>query len=54
MKKHIPFPVNQFLPKKIHTDTCRTLYERGLVSKEQVRCARLLSILPWVWGWLRS
>lgn len=34
-KKYIPFPLNQFLPKKIHMDTMASLKEFGITTKEQ-------------------
>lgn len=34
-KKYIPFPLNQFLPKKIHMDTMAALKTFGLATKEQ-------------------
>lgn len=34
-KKYIPFPLNQFLPKKIHMDTMAALKEFGITTKEQ-------------------
>lgn len=34
-KKYIPFPLNQFLPKKLHLDTMAALTAFGLTSKEQ-------------------
>jgi len=41
MKKHIPFPLNQFLPKKIHLETMQALELYGIKSKEQVGPAQL-------------
>ncbi|KAJ0397125.1 hypothetical protein ATCC90586_006293 [Pythium insidiosum] len=35
LKKHIPFPLNHFLPKKMHLATTKTLQECGFYSKEQ-------------------
>uniref|UniRef100_K3X9M3 GST C-terminal domain-containing protein n=1 Tax=Globisporangium ultimum (strain ATCC 200006 / CBS 805.95 / DAOM BR144) TaxID=431595 RepID=K3X9M3_GLOUD len=34
-KKYIPFPLNQFLPKKIHMDTMTALQQFGITTKEQ-------------------
>lgn len=34
-KKYIPFPLNQFLPKKIHMDTMAALQQFGITTKEQ-------------------
>ncbi|KAF4317815.1 hypothetical protein BBO99_00005973 [Phytophthora kernoviae] len=35
MKRHIPFPLNLFLPKKIHMETMEKLRSYGINSKEQ-------------------
>lgn len=35
VKKHIPFPLNQFLPKKLHLDTMQALEQYGIKTKEQ-------------------
>lgn len=35
MKKHIPFPINQFVPKKIHVETMSKLRDFGITTKEQ-------------------
>jgi len=35
MKRHIPFPLNLFLPKKMHMDTMEKLRSYGISTKEQ-------------------
>ncbi|TDH70983.1 hypothetical protein CCR75_004218 [Bremia lactucae] len=35
MKRHIPFPLNHFLPKKMHLDTMENLRLNGISTKEQ-------------------
>ncbi|ETL82583.1 hypothetical protein L917_17275 [Phytophthora nicotianae] len=35
MKRHIPFPLNLFLPKKMHLDTMEKLRMYGISTKEQ-------------------
>ncbi|RLN21119.1 hypothetical protein BBJ28_00001592 [Nothophytophthora sp. Chile5] len=35
MKRHIPFPLNLFLPKKMHLETMEKLRSYGISSKEQ-------------------
>ncbi|GLE04764.1 hypothetical protein PINS_up013743 [Pythium insidiosum] len=35
LKKHIPFPLSHFLPKKMHLKATKTLQESGFQSKEQ-------------------
>ncbi|KAG7401649.1 Metaxin-3 [Phytophthora boehmeriae] len=35
MKRHIPFPLNLFLPKKIHMETMEKLRSYGINTKEQ-------------------
>ncbi|TMW63742.1 hypothetical protein Poli38472_002683 [Pythium oligandrum] len=35
LKKHVPFPLNHFLPKKMHLEFIKTLQASGLHTKEQ-------------------